>query len=67
MKHERPVASRLFALFLAGCLAFAYPLLALFNVPETVFGVPVLYAYLFGTWAVLIALLAAVAPRRDQR
>jgi hypothetical protein len=67
MTHDRPVASRLFALFLAGCLAFAYPLLALFNVPETVFGVPVLYAYLFGTWAVLIALLAAVAPRRDQR
>jgi hypothetical protein len=63
MKHERPVASRLVALFLAGVLAFGYPLLSLFNVPETVFGVPVLYAYLFGSWAILIALLAALAPR----
>jgi hypothetical protein len=67
MKHERPVASRLLVLFLAGCLAFGYPLLALFNVPDTVLGVPVLYAYLFGSWATLIALLAAVAPRRDPR
>jgi hypothetical protein len=64
MKHDRPVAPRLFALFLAGCLAFGYPLLALFNVPATVIGVPVLYAYLFGSWATLIALLAAIAPWR---
>jgi hypothetical protein len=62
MNHDRPVASRLFALFLAGCLAFGYPLLALFNVPETVLGVPVLYAYLFGSWTILIALLAALVP-----
>jgi hypothetical protein len=65
MTHDRPAASRLLALFLAGCLAFGYPLLALFNVPETVLGVPVLYAYLFGSWTILIALLAAIVPRRD--
>lgn len=65
MKDDRIVASRLVALFLAGGLAFGYPLLALFNVPETVLGVPVLYAYLFGSWAILIVLLAAIVPRRD--
>ena len=65
MKDDHTVASRLLALFLAGALAFGYPLLALFNVPQTVLGVPVLYAYLFGSWAVLIVLLAAIAPRRN--
>jgi hypothetical protein len=64
MKHERPVAPRLVALLAVGAVAFGYPLLALFNVPGTVLGVPVLYAYLFGVWAVLVALIAALVPRR---
>ena len=51
---------RLAALFLLGCLLFNYPLLALFNVRATVLGVPLLYAYLFFAWAMLIALVALV-------
>jgi len=51
---------RLLALFLLGCLLFNYPLLALFNVRGTVFGIPLLYAYLFCAWALLIALVAVV-------
>jgi hypothetical protein len=51
---------RLVALFLLGCLMFNYPLLALFNVRATLFGIPLLYAYLFAAWALLIALVAAV-------
>lgn len=62
--HERPVAPRLVALLCLGALAFGYPLLALFNLPGTVLGVPVLYAYLFAAWAALIGLIAAVVPRR---
>jgi hypothetical protein len=55
---------RLVALCLLGLLLFNYPLLALFNVPETVLGVPVLYAYIFAAWALLIGLMAlAVRPR----
>jgi hypothetical protein len=65
MRLDPTVASRLVALFLAGCLAFGYPLLALFNVPETILGVPVLYAYLFGSWTILIVLLAAIVPRGE--
>jgi hypothetical protein len=61
--RQHPTAARLLAVFLAGCLAFGYPLLALFNVPETVLGVPLLYAYLFGAWAIVIALVAAIVPR----
>jgi hypothetical protein len=56
---------RLVGLFLLGCLFFNYPLLALFNVRASVFGIPLLYAYLFAAWALLIALLAVVMERGD--
>ncbi|MCX7151642.1 MAG: hypothetical protein NT115_03730 [Proteobacteria bacterium] len=52
---------RFIALCMVGALLFNYPVLALFNVSGAVFGVPVLYAYLFIAWATLIALLAFVA------
>jgi hypothetical protein len=52
---------RFIALCMLGILLFNYPILALFNVPGTLFGVPVLYAYLFIAWAALIALMAFVA------
>ncbi len=55
---------RLVALCLLGLLLFNYPLLAVFNVRGTVFGVPVLYAYFFLAWAALIALMALVIERR---
>jgi hypothetical protein len=56
---------RLVGLFLLGCLLFNYPLLALFNVRATIFGVPLLYAYLFAAWALLIALVAVIMERTD--
>ena len=56
---------RLVALFLLGCLMFNYPLLALFNVRATLFGIPLLYAYLFAAWALLIVLMALVARRGE--
>jgi hypothetical protein len=52
---------RFVALCMLGMLLFDFPFLALFNVPGTVFGVPVLYAYLFIAWGGLIALMAYVA------
>jgi hypothetical protein len=54
---------RLVAVFLLGLLLFNYPLMALFNRAADVFGIPVLYAYIFGAWALLIALLAIVIER----
>jgi hypothetical protein len=54
---------RLVALFLLGCLLFNYPLLSLFNVRTTVLGVPLLYAYLFSAWTLLIVLAALVMKR----
>lgn len=38
---------RLVAPCMLGCLLFNYPILALLNVPGAVFGIPVLYVYIF--------------------
>ena len=54
-------SQRFVALCILGVLLFNFPILALFNVPGKVFGVPVLYAYIFGAWAALIVLMAFVA------
>ncbi len=56
---------RMIALCMLGCVLFNFPVLALFNVPRTLFGVPLLYAYLFLAWATLIVLMAWVVERRE--
>lgn len=56
---------RMIALCMLGCVLFNYPILALFNVPGVFLGVPVLYAYIFVTWALLILLMAWIAEKRD--
>jgi hypothetical protein len=58
-------APRLVALCMLGCLLFNYPILALFNVPGALLGIPVLYAYIFFVWALLIALMALAVERGD--
>ena len=55
---------RLIALFLLGCLLLNYPLIALYARPLRVFGVPLLYAYVFFAWGLLIVLVAVVVERR---
>lgn len=57
--------ARLVALAILGCVLFNYPILALFNRPGTFFGVPVLYAWIFGAWTVLILLMARAVERGD--
>ena len=55
---------RFVALCMLGVLLFNYPILALFNVSGVLFGVPVLYAYMFIAWTALIALMAWIAESR---
>ena len=62
-EHERK-GQRLIALFIFGCLLFNYPVLSLFNVATEAFGVPVLYAYIFAAWALLVGLMALVVESR---
>ena len=62
MKHRRK-GERLIALALLGFLLFNYPLLSLFSTEDSVLGVPVLYAYLFVSWGLLIGLMALVVRK----
>ena len=64
---ERLRHPRLVALFAAGWALLNFPLLALWDRPASVFGVPLLPLALFGGWALLIALAAwiAEAPEDD--
>lgn len=55
---------RLAAVFLLGCVLLNYPILFLFNRPGSIFGIPLLYLYIFGAWAFLIGLMAYVIERR---
>jgi hypothetical protein len=57
-------SERLVALAFLGFVLFNYPLLSLFSTEGTVLGIPVLYAFLFTSWALLI-MLAALAVRRS--
>ncbi len=65
MQKSSRQGQRLGGLFLLGCLLFNYPLLEIFDTRATIAGIPLLYAYLFGAWAVLIALVAYVVERTD--
>ena len=56
---------RLVALFLLGSLLLNYPLLNLFAGGESILGIPVLYAFVFTAWAVLIALMALVVEKQS--
>ena len=60
------VAQRLVALFVLGCLLFSYPLLSLFNTGGTLWGIPLLYIYLFGAWGALIALMILIVEKSSR-
>lgn len=54
---------RLVCIFFLGVVLFNFPVLALFNVGATLFGVPLLFAYLFLAWAALILLMYLAIER----
>lgn len=60
MNRHIVTGQRLLVLFLLGCLLLNFPVLSLFSTDGMVWGVPVLYVYLFLAWTLLIALMALV-------
>lgn len=52
--------ARLVAIAALGLLLFNYPLLSIVDRSVRVLGVPVLWAYLFTAWALVIGLMALV-------
>jgi hypothetical protein len=63
MRDDKNKEQRFFALCMLGLVLFNFPVLALFNVGGSILGVPVLYAYIFAAWALVIALMYWVAER----
>lgn len=55
------IGERLALLFIVGALLLNFPVLAIFNLPVTVWGVPILYLYLFGVWVLGIAAVLVLA------
>ncbi len=57
---------KLAALFLLGWALYSYPVLSLFNLPTSLFGIPLLFAYVFIAWAVIIGLVVLATRFRRQ-
>jgi hypothetical protein len=55
---ERSRTPRLLAAAVLALLLFNYPFLAVFDVDVRVLGIPLLWAYLFTAWALVVALMA---------
>lgn len=66
MSVESNRTTRLIGLFLLGYLLFNHPLISLFNHPTMVWGIPLLYVYLFGVWALIIILMALIAKGKSR-
>jgi hypothetical protein len=63
-QHETDrLTQRVVAVAVLGFLLFVPPLLSLFDMTGLVFGVPIIVAYLFAAWALVIGLIAALMAR----
>ncbi|RME56141.1 MAG: hypothetical protein D6790_15180 [Caldilineae bacterium] len=64
MNRYRLVGHALGIIFFVGAALFNYPILRLFSRPAFIFGVPLLYAYLFIVWLVLIGMMTLIVERK---
>ena len=63
MPNPTLLRQRLAALFLLGLLLWFSPLVLRVDQSGNVFGIPLLYLYLFGVWVTLLALAALILSR----
>ncbi len=66
MRRSTLLPQRLMTVFLIGFLLLFSPIVGLFERPLSLFGIPVLYLYLFGVWAGIIAITALIV-RGDEK
>ena len=64
MRRSDPTGPRLVAVFLLGSVLLNYPILAIFTRPGRLLGIPLLYAYAFAAWVLLIGLMAWIIESR---
>jgi hypothetical protein len=63
MKRSGKTGQRLAAIFMMGCVLLNFPILFLFARHGEIAGIPLLFAYVFGAWSLLIGLMAFVVER----
>ncbi len=63
MRRSGLTGQRLAATFLVGCVLLNYPVLSLFARRAEIAGIPLLFAYVFGAWTLLIGLMALIIER----
>lgn len=63
MPESRRQNERLIGVFVIGVIVLNYPILSLFSKIRLLFGVPVLYLYLFLIWALFILGVAVTVER----
>ncbi|MBF0172657.1 MAG: hypothetical protein HQL83_04310 [Magnetococcales bacterium] len=56
---------RLVALVILGMVALNFPILSLFSREEIVFGIPLLFLYLFGFWLLFVLMIAMIVTRKS--
>lgn len=61
MSPDSRKARRLAGIFLLGWALLNYPILSIFNLPASWGGIPLLYAYVFSVWTLIVALLGVVS------
>ena len=66
MTRDSKKNKRLVALFLLGCVLLNFPILSLVNLQILIFGLPLLYVYLFSVWCLLICLTALATLFRSR-
>ena len=55
---------RLVGIFIIGLVLFNYPILSLFNLKINLFGIPLIFLYLYSTWILLIGLIIFITGFR---
>jgi hypothetical protein len=63
MKRSGTTGGRLIAIFMMGAVLLNYPILSLFTADAEIAGIPLLYAWVFGSWILLIGLMAFAVER----
>ncbi len=66
MTRSGTTGPRLTAAFMLGAVLFNYPILFLFARQGEIAGIPLLYAYVFGAWTLLIGIMALVIETRRE-
>jgi uncharacterized membrane protein len=51
---------KLVGVFILGWVLLNYPILSLFNLPATIAGIPLLYAFVFAAWAAIVVLIGLI-------